>query len=196
MLFGANTDLTAPGLVTVTNSTSGGMSILSLLKPNVLGSGGDVSAGPISLNSTNGGTTILEVGPARSDRGQQPLLRAGSGGFRRSDAGRRPAQPRLVRKYPDVVGFHLQRNYAQRTVGLYTSTNLTTLQTLQFGANLPGKLVLGSPTANGTLVLKNPIDLYSASAGTSVQLSAIAAWLRKRLRASMPGRSATPVRPP
>ena len=74
----------------------------------------------------------------------------------------------------DVVGFSASSaNYAQRTVGLYTLTNLTTLQTLQFGAYIPGKLVLGSPTANGTLVLENPIDLYSASAGTSVQLSAI-----------------------
>ena len=40
MLLGANTDINPPGLVTVSNSTSGGLSILSLLKPDVLGSGG------------------------------------------------------------------------------------------------------------------------------------------------------------
>ncbi len=176
MLLGANTDLTAPGLVTVTNSTSGGMSILSLLKPNVLGSGGDVSAlAPISLNSTNGGTVILEVGaqldPTGANSLSYVLVQAVSAGQTLSGG---QLSLGSSGNTADVVGFSASSaNYAQRTVGLYTSTNLTTLQTLQFGANLPGKLVLGSPTANGTLVLENPIDLYSASAGTSVQLSAI-----------------------
>ena len=74
----------------------------------------------------------------------------------------------------DVVGFSASSaNFAQRTVGLYTSAALTTLQTLQFGTYIPGNLVLGSPTANSTLILQNPIDLYSASAGTSVLFSSI-----------------------
>ena len=40
MLLGANTDVNPPGPVTVSNSTSGGLSILSLLNNNALGSGG------------------------------------------------------------------------------------------------------------------------------------------------------------
>ena len=39
VLLGANTDLSAPGMVTVSNSTSGGLSILSLLNHDALGSG-------------------------------------------------------------------------------------------------------------------------------------------------------------
>ena len=58
-------------------------------------------------------------------------------------------------------------------MGLDTSAALTTLSTLQRGTYVPGNLVLGSPTANGTLILENPIDLYSASAGSSVLFSAI-----------------------
>ena len=44
---------------------------------------------------------------------------------------------------------------------------------MQRGTYIPGNLVLGSPTANTTLVLENPIDLFSASAGSSVLFSAI-----------------------
>ena len=74
----------------------------------------------------------------------------------------------------DVVGFSASSTYnAPRTVALYTSSLLTTLQTLQRGTYIPGNLVLGSPTANTTLILENPIDLFSASAGTSVLFSSI-----------------------
>ena len=58
-------------------------------------------------------------------------------------------------------------------MALYTSSLLTTLQTLQRGTYIPGNLVLGSPTANTTLILENPIDLFSASAGSSVLFSSI-----------------------
>ena len=69
MLFGPNTtNSTAPGLVTVSNSTSGGLSILSLLNHDALGSGGANGVlAPISLNSTGGAGSIgygaiLEIG--------------------------------------------------------------------------------------------------------------------------------------
>ena len=49
MLFGANTTTsTAPGLVTVSNSTSGGLSILSLLNHDALGSGNTIAPWPPS----------------------------------------------------------------------------------------------------------------------------------------------------
>ena len=48
MLFSANTDISAPGMATVSNSTSGSLSILSLLRPNVLGSGGAEALWPPS----------------------------------------------------------------------------------------------------------------------------------------------------
>ena len=168
MLFGANTDSTAPGLVTVSNSTSGGLSILSLLNPNVLGSGGANSVlAPISLNSTGGGTAILEIGATLDPTAANSFSYVGSA----VPAGQIPTAGQISLgasgNTADVVGFSASSaNYAQRTVGLYTSSNLTTLQTLQCGTYIPGKLVLGSPTANGTLILENPIDLYSASAGT------------------------------
>ena len=74
----------------------------------------------------------------------------------------------------DVVGFSASSTYNwPRTVALYTSSLLTTLQTLQRGTYIPGNLVLGSPTANTTLILENPIDLFSASAGSSVLFSSI-----------------------
>ena len=74
----------------------------------------------------------------------------------------------------DVVGFSASSaNNAQWTVALYTTAALTTLQTLQFGTYIPGKLVLGSSDANTTLILQNPIDLNSNAAGTSVPFSSI-----------------------
>ncbi len=127
MLLGANTDPTAPGLVTVSNSTSGGLSILSLLKPNVLGSGGAVSAlAPISLNSTNGGTVILEVGAQLDPTGANslsymvvPAVPAGTiptaGQISLGTSG----------NTQNVVGLSASSaNYSQRTVGLYTFDQL------------------------------------------------------------------------
>ena len=173
MLSAADTDLGAPGLVTVTNSTSGGLSILALLNHNALGSGGAVSTlAPISLNSTNGGTAILEIGAALDPTA------ANSFSYMVVPAGQIPTGGQISLgssgNTQDVVGFSASNaTYAPRTVGLYTSTSLTTLQTLQRGTYLPGNLVLGSSDANTTLVLENPIDLYSASAGSSVLFSSI-----------------------
>ena len=80
----------------------------------------------------------------------------------------------------DIVGFSASSaNFVQRTVALYSTTSATTLQTLQRGTYIPGNLVLGSPTANTTLVLENPIDLYSASAGSSVLFSSIRGTARR-----------------
>ncbi len=159
--------------MTVSNSTSGGLSILSLLKPDVLGSGGANSAlAPISLNSTGGGTAILEIGATLDPTAANDLS------YVVVPAGQIPTAGQISLGSSgntlDVVGLSASSaNYAQRTVGLYTSPALTTLQTLQFGTYLPGRLILGSPTANTTLILQNPIDLYSASAGTSVLFSSI-----------------------
>ncbi len=174
MLFGANTTTsTAPGLVTVSNSTSGGLSILSLLNHDALGSGNTISAlAPISLNSTGGGTAILEIGATLDPTA------ANSFSYVVVPAGTIPTAGQISlgssANTQDVVSFSASSTYnAMRTMGLYTSSFLTTLQTLQFGTYIPGTLVLGSPTANTTLILENPIDLYSQSAGTSVQFSSI-----------------------
>ena len=169
--------------MTVTNSTSGGLSILSLLNHNALGSGGAVSAlAPISLNSTGGagsiasnngtGGAILEIGATLDPTA------ANSFSYMVVPAGQIPTGGQISLgssgNTQDVVGFSASSaTYAPRTVGLYTSTSLTTLQTLQRGTYLPGNLVLGSSDANTTLILQNPIDLYSASAGSSVLFSSI-----------------------
>ena len=54
-------------------------------------------------------------------------------------------------------------------MGLLT-VNGTTLQTLQEGTQFAAgnHLTLGSPTANNTLILLNPVDL-NASSGTAAQ---------------------------
>ena len=173
IVSGANTNDTPPGLVTVSNSTSGGLSILSLLNHDALGSGGAVNAlAPISLNSTGGGTVILEIGATLDPTA------ANSFSYMVVPAGTIPTGGQISLGFSgntlDLVGFSASSaNNTPRTVGLYTSTGLTTLQTLQFGTYLPGNLLLGSSDANTTLVLQNPIDLNSNAAGSSVQFSSI-----------------------
>ncbi len=176
MLFGANTNSTAPGLVTVSNSTSGGLSILSLLNHNALGSSGaDGSMAPVSLNATGGGTSILEIG---ATLGLDPNYPSFTSDFSYVlvPAGQAPGagQISLGGDASGAVGFSASSsNFAPRVVALYSTASPTTLQTLQFGVYLPGNLVLGSSDADTALVLQNPIDLNSNVAGSSVQFSSI-----------------------
>ena len=51
---------------------------------------------------------------------------------------------------------------APQVVALY-ATSGGSLQTLQAGTYFPASLTLGSPTANATLVLENPIDMNAAA---------------------------------
>ena len=176
MLFGANTNSTAPGLVTVSNSTSGGLSILSLLNHNALGSSGaDGSMAPVSLNATGGGTSILEIG---ATLGLDPNYPSFTSDFSYVlvPAGQAPGagQISLGGDASGAVGFSASSsNFAPRVVALYSTASPTTLQSLQFGVYLPGNLVLGSSDADTALVLQNPIDLNSNVAGSSVQFSSI-----------------------
>ncbi len=178
MLLGANTNSTPPGLVTVSNSISGGSSILSLLNANALGTNpNDGGLAPISLNSTGGGTSILEIGATLGSDPNYPSFLSDFS-YAVVPAGQTPTAGQISLGSSgntlDVVGLSASSsNFAPRVVALYSTTAATTLQTLQRGTYLTGSLVLGCPTANSTLILENPIDLYSASAGASVQFSSI-----------------------
>ena len=191
---------TAPGLVTVSNSTSGGLSILSLLNHNALGSGGtDGDLAPISLNSTGGGTAILEIGATRPR--PQP---SGSTDFSYVvvPAGQMPTAGQISLgssgNTADVVGFSASSsNYAPRTVALYTTAALTTLQTLQFGTyhpRQPGARFVGRQHDADPAESDRPE--FERRPGPACSFRRFAGRLRRCLRASMRERSATRVRRP
>ncbi len=177
-LGGANTNYPA-GRVTVSSASSGGQSVLSLLNANALGTNSnDNYLAPVSLNSTGGGTVILQIGATIGLDPNAPTSTADFS-YQVVPAGQTPTAGQISLgssgNTADVVGFSASAasTATTRTVALYSTSAATTLQTLQFGTYIPGNLVLGSPTANTMLILGNPIDLNSNAAGTNVQFSSI-----------------------
>ncbi len=182
-LGGANTNAPA-GRVTVSSAASGGQSILSLLNANALGTNSnDNYLAPVSLNSTGGAGpigygAILQIGATIGLDPNAPSFTSDFS-YQVVPAGQTPTAGQISLgssgNTADVVGFSASaaNTATTRTVALYSTSALTTLQTLQFGTYIPGNLVLGSPTSNTMLILANPIDLNSNAVGTSVQFSSI-----------------------
>ena len=174
MIIGANTSAPA-GFVTVSNSTSGGLSILSLLNPNALGSSGgsDKYLAPVSLNAFGGGTLILEIGATLGSDPNYPNFTSDFS-YQAVPIGTTPTAGQISfgGNASGIVGFSASSStFTPRVVALYSSSAASpTLQTLQYGTYFAGNLTLGSSDANTMLILENPIDLNSA-AGANWQWS-------------------------
>ena len=174
MIIGANTSAPA-GFVTVSNSTSGGLSILSLLNPNALGSSGgsDKYLAPVSLNAFGGGTSILEIGATLGSDPNYPNFTSDFS-YQAVPIGTTPTAGQISfgGNASGIVGFSASSStFTPRVVALYSSSAASpTLQTLQYGTYFAGNLTLGSSDANTMLILENPIDLNSA-AGANWQWS-------------------------
>ena len=174
----------ASSLVTVSN-TVGGTSILSVWNAAALGTNNANNNGlpPVVLNASGSNSAaVLEIGAqlgydatngAAFSYALQPAgVTPGAGQISLSLA---PSTAASAGAAAGFVGFSAWLNQAQATttyqsVALYAPGSTTQLQTLQGGTYFPGGLTMGSPTANGTLVLLNPVDL-NAPTGTAWQWS-------------------------
>ncbi len=174
------------GAVSVTNSIPQGTTVLSVQNSEALGDRTlTKSFNPISLNATGGSlsASILEIGAkqgtntvtgntwdfaygvvaagATPGNGQISLSPSASGGnnsgvgFAAFNAGSL-STPRIVGLLAVVNG---------------TTVTTATLQTLQEGTYFAAgnHLTLGSPTANNTLDLLNPVDLNAASGAAGAE---------------------------
>ena len=174
------------GAVSVTNSIPQGTTVLSVQNSEALGDRTlTKQLNPISLNATGGSlsASILEIGAKQGTNtvtgntwdfaygvvaagstpgnGQISLSPSASGGnnsgvgFAAFNAGSL-STPRIVGLLAVVNG---------------TTVTTATLQTLQEGTYFAAgnHLTLGSPTANNTLDLLNPVDLNAASGASGAQ---------------------------
>jgi fibronectin-binding autotransporter adhesin len=170
ILPGANS---GTGTLTATNTTVGGLTVVSIRNSGALGSGAvNSQLSPVSLNATGTAlsTTILEIG---AKIGTDP-------GGNNADFAYQVVAPGTTNAVVpsngqidlgnlgnsnDGVGFaayNATSLSSPRIVALYSpgTTTLATLQEkTQFGQGSGDHFTLGSPTANNTLVLLNPIDL-------------------------------------
>ncbi len=185
IMTGANTAGTV-GTLSAVNSIPSGLSVLSIRNVNALGSGtANSGLAPITLNATGGNnansindTAILEIGakigtdpgPFNADFSYQVVV-PGNGASGTSVAtnvvaGNGQINLGYLGNNNDGTGFAAltpSTTSPPRIVALYSPTASTTLATLQekweFGQGTGDHLTLGSPTANNTLVLENPVDL-------------------------------------
>ncbi len=168
ILNGTNTGVAT---MNVTNTTVGGTTILSIRNSNALGAGSvNSSLAPISMNATGTdlSTSILEIGTTigtdpgghNADFSYQVVAPA-------LNNGATPTAGQIdlgsLGNSDDGVGFAAYNpSLAPRIIALY-SPSTTTLATLQeksqFGSGTGDHITMGSPTANTTAILLNPIDL-------------------------------------
>ena len=179
ILSGSNSN---PGSLNVTNTVAGGTSILSIRNSSVLGGAAgtpNTSLAGINLNATGTllSAAVLEIG---GKIGTDPTANNSDFSFQVVNAatvvnGTAQATGAVANKGQIVLGFLGNNNDGAgfaaydptnssipRTVGLVDSTG-TALAILQekttFGQGGGDHFVLGSPTANSTLVLLNQFDL-------------------------------------
>jgi fibronectin-binding autotransporter adhesin len=160
------------GTLIATNSILGGTTTLSIRNNGALGSGAvNSQLAPISLNATGGtlSASILEIG---ATIGADPGGNNADFSFQVTTEGTTPTNGQInlgaLGNSDDGTGFaayNANSLSTPRIVALYTpvlsSTTLATLQEkTQFGQGTGDHLTLGSPTANNTLILLNPVDLF------------------------------------
>ena len=174
------------GAVSVTNSIPQGTSVLSVQNSKALG-GKNLTKqfNPISLNATGGSlsASILEIGAPQGTN----TVTGNTWDFAYGvvAAGSTPGNGQISLS-PSATGgnnsgmgfaaFNAGSLSTPRIVGLLAVVNGTTvttatLQTLQEGTHFAAgnHLTLGSPTANNTLILLNPVDLNAASGAAGAQ---------------------------
>ena len=186
IMTGANSAGTV-GTLSAVNSIPSGLSVLSIRNVNALGSGtANSGLAPITLNATGGNnansindTAILEIGakigtdpgPYNADFSYQ-VVAPGNGITGTATptnvvAGNGQINLGYLGNNNDGTGFaayNANSLSTPRIVALYGSgSNSTTLATIrekwEFGQGGGDHLTLGSPTANNTLVLENPVDM-------------------------------------
>ena len=196
IMTGANTAGTV-GTLSAVNSIPSGLSVLSIRNVNALGSGtANSGLAPITLNATGGNnansindTAILEIGakigtdpgPFNADFSYQVVVpgngTSGTSVATNVVAGNGQINLGFLGNNNDGTGFAAwtpSTTSPPRIVALSSPTASTTLVTLrekwEFGQGTGDHLTLGSPTANNTLVLENPVDM---NGGASRQFSSI-----------------------
>ncbi len=165
------------GAVSVTNSLPQGTTVLSVQNSYALGARTlTKQLNPISLNATGGSLSaaILEIG---AKQGTNVATNSWDFAYGVVAAGATPGNGQISLS-PSASGgnnsgvgfaaFNSGSLSTPRVVGLLAVVNGTTtatLQTLQEGTYFAAgnHLTLGSPTANNTLDLLNPVDLNAAS---------------------------------
>ena len=166
ILNGTNT---GTATMNVTNTTVAGTTILAIRNANALGAGSANSGlAPISMNATGTdlSTSILEIGATigtdpgghNADFSYQVVADTATPGLGQINLG-------ALGNNDDGTGFAAYNpSLAPRIIALYTptpgSTTLATLQEkTQWGSGTGDHITMGSPTANTTAILLNPIDL-------------------------------------
>ena len=184
------------GSVLVANSTPQGISVLSIQNYHALGPGTLIKKlAAITLNASGGSlsSSILEIGATMPN---DPGNNGADFAYQVVPAGTTPGNGQISLSLSASGGNNSGIGFAAynatslstpRIVGLLTVNGIT-LQTLQEGTQFAAgnHLTLGSPTANNTLILLNPVDL-NASSGTAGHSSSprFAAWALCR-RAGIP----------
>jgi autotransporter-associated beta strand protein len=181
ILTGANTALAGTmSTLRAVNTAPLGTTVLSIRNAAVLGSGtANSSLAPITLNATGGtlSASILEIGakigtdpgPYNADFSYQVVAPGNGvpGGASPTNVVAVNGQINLgfLGNSNDGTGFAAltpSTTSLPRVVALYSASATSTLATLglksQFGQGAGDHLTMGSPTANNTVVLMNPVD--------------------------------------
>jgi fibronectin-binding autotransporter adhesin len=174
ILNGANS---GTGAMSATNTTVGGLTVLAIRNAGALGSGtANSQLAPISMNATgtNLSASILEIGAKigtdpggnNADFSYQVIQPEANQTPTNTPVGNGQISLGILGNNDDGTGFaayNANSLAAPRVVALYSPTASTSLATLtlkyQFGLGNGDHITLGSPTANNTLILLNPIDL-------------------------------------